>query len=210
MPRAARVDVDDLLNRLPPRALRELGLVSAAWVYLETEMDLAIQCLLVHPKAEGVHTDALILPFNRRLTLCRQLGKKVYGADLFKQFDRVLGKVANAHGKRDPFMHGRLIPYTNRRFVIQNHRHTDSCGVFRVKENWTNADKIRAASEQISDAAAHLIAFNRKHLPGSPASWLDMPRPHTRSLPRATPTTPALQGPRGHRSGPGLKREFRY
>jgi hypothetical protein len=177
MPRAARVAIDQLLNRLPQRALRELGLVSAAWVYLETEMDLAIQCLLVHPKAKGVHNGALILPFSRRLALLRQLGKKVYGKDLFKQFERVLGKVANAHGKRGPFIHGRLIPYTSRLFVVQSHRHTNSGGMFRVSEKWSNVEKIRAASEQISDTAAYLIAFNRKHLPGSSASWLDLPRP---------------------------------
>ena len=55
MPNATRAILNDMLARIPKQALKELGLISAAWVYLETEVDFVIQALLVHPKAMGMH-----------------------------------------------------------------------------------------------------------------------------------------------------------
>ena len=199
MPNEARDTINELLSKLPKQAFSELGRISAAWVYLEIEVDLAIQCLLTHPKCKGIHEDALIIPFKRRLALLRKLGQRVYLAPVFRQFDSVLGKLANAHGKRAPFIHGRLLPYSRLRFVVENHRHTENDGTFRVHQNWTNVSKMSDAVAVILSAAAHFIAFNRKYLPGSPPSWLDIPKPPygkpAPSHPHARTSSPKRRNP---------------
>ena len=177
MPQRATASVIVLLNKLPRSALTEIGMVAAAWAYLETEFDFALECLLSNRKAKGLHDDYIIVPFKTRLVLIREAAMRVYDPPTFKEFERVLGKVANAHGHRDPIIHGRFIPYSSRRFVVENHRHTGSSGIFRVRQNWSNTDKLREAARKINEATGTLVAFNRQHLPGSPPSWLDMPRP---------------------------------
>jgi hypothetical protein len=56
MPQRATASVIALLNKLPRRALTEIGMVAAAWAYLETEFDLALECLLSNRKPRAYTT----------------------------------------------------------------------------------------------------------------------------------------------------------
>ena len=66
-----------IFNKLPRRALTELGRIAAAWAYLETEFDLALECLLVDPRCKELHDDYIILPFKTRLALMRSAASRI-------------------------------------------------------------------------------------------------------------------------------------
>ena len=173
---STKSELTQLLDALPPDAMTAVGRIAAMSAYLETEFDLALECLLRHPKAEGLHDEPLLMPFTQRLGLIREVGKRVYPAAVYTKFDQVLDRVASAHGARNSIVHGRLRNNGDGRIVVELHRHVGKGGLFRVSARAVRPERLVAISDQIADTTARLIAFNRAHLPGRPASWLDIRR----------------------------------
>src|SRR5262249_35563044 len=179
-----RDELTKLSDRLPPETMAGIGKVTATWALLEAEFDLALQCLLAHRKASGLHDDPLLITFAKRLGLIRQAAKRVYPSPIFIEFNRLLGKIASVHDARDSIVHARLVPLDDRRFTAELHRHW-SRGQWTVSVRVLRFERLAKIADQIADTAARLISFNRRHLPGRPASWLDI-RPPSLGKPART------------------------
>ena len=57
---SATDQINGLLDQLSIEVTAAIGRIAAAWVYLETEFDLALECLLVHRNTEGLYQLPLI------------------------------------------------------------------------------------------------------------------------------------------------------
>ena len=166
--------ITEALDQLSNECTACIGRITAAWVYLETELDNTIQCLLTMPETDGLHDDCLLLPFKSRLALVRAAGKLFYTQMVFDLFEQVLGKVANAYGQRNPIVHGRFVATEqDGSYSVENHRQVRKDGAFKVIERTYSLKQLAAISSTVVDAAGALVDFNREHLPGRPASWLD-------------------------------------
>jgi hypothetical protein len=166
---SATDQINGLLDQLSIEVTAAIGRIAAAWVYLETEFDLALECLLVHRNTEGLHDDYILIPFKSRLAVLRAAGKLVYPQPVFSEFERVLSKVANAYGKRNPVIHGRFTGIGGGSCSVETHRHTSKGGgPFRVTTRTYSIKQLAAISSEVVDAAGTFVAFNRKHLPGGP------------------------------------------
>jgi hypothetical protein len=96
---------------------------------------------------------------------------------VFSEFERVLSKVANAYGKRNPVIHGRFTGIGGGSCSVETHRHTSKGGgPFRVTTRTYSIKQLAAISSEVVDAAGTFVAFNRKHLSRRPASVLDLRR----------------------------------
>jgi hypothetical protein len=174
---SATDQINGLLDQLSIEVTAAIGRIAAAWVYLETEFDLALECLLVHRNTEGLQDDYILIPFKSRLAVLRAAGKLVYPQPVFSEFEQVLSKVANAYGKRNPVIHGRFTGIGGGSCSVETHRHTSKGGgPFRVTTRTYSIKQLAAISSEVVDAAGTFVAFNRKHLPGRPASVLDLRR----------------------------------
>jgi hypothetical protein len=189
---SATDQINRLLDQLSTEVTVAIGRIAAAWVYLETEFDLALACLLTDPRTKGLHDDYILLPFKSRLAIVRAAGKLVYTQSVFVEFERVLSKVANAHGKRDPIIHGRFIAEGAGSCTVENHRHTGKGGdPFKITYQTYSAKQLTAISNTIVDAAGTFVAFNRQNLRGRPAAWLDIRRRPSGQLVQTLP--PSIQ-----------------
>lgn len=174
--RKATAEILQLLGDLPRDTLAAVGRITAIWAHLECEFDVAIKCLLSNRKADGLHYH-LALPFNRRLEILRTAGRRVYNPPVFAEFERVLSAVANAHGKRSPIVHGRIVPSGDGRIDIEEHHHRSKDGSWRVTTTTYTLKRLIGIGNDVARAAGLFVAFNRRYLPGLPATWLDRSRP---------------------------------
>jgi hypothetical protein len=163
--RTATSEILQLLADLPLDTLAAVGRIMALWAHLECEFDLAIKCLLTNRKAEGLHDDHLALPFVRRLEILRAAGRRVYDPRVFAEFERVLGAVANAHGKRALIVHGRIVPGGEGRIDVEEHRHTGRDGSWRVTTRAYTLKRLIGIGNDIAKAAGRFVAFNRRTFP---------------------------------------------
>ena len=167
------LDYSAVSTYLPTSILTALGRVAAHWGFLETEFDVMVAALVVHPDFEQERY--LQIPFKSRLSLARRAAAKIHQPEQAKELGRVLDRIANARGKRDPLMHGRIEVAGDRQSIyVENHYHTNRDGSWRVRRKPYSVRKIDGAAQTILNAANALVAFNRKHGLSLPATWLDV------------------------------------
>lgn len=166
------LDYSTVASHLPESVLTHLGRVAAFWGYLETDFNLTLARLVL---AAGLESDKYLrTPFNSRMALAHKASKAVHTDNQQVQFGRVLGKIANASGKRDILMHGRIEVCGDQLSIyVESHNHNSRNGEWSIKREKYSPRRLAGASTTIINAANALVDFNRQTEASLPATWLD-------------------------------------
>lgn len=152
---------------LTPEHLQAIGLLSARWSFLESEIDFTVSAL------GSLVEDDQLLPasFQKRLKLWRKLARKMYEDD--KVVADNAGLLVDAakflHDDRCYVLHGRIFYRPTEPGVLQveSHKHRAE---WRINRTITTVADIHRVIEEIERTTKELIRFNRKHLPAHPPS----------------------------------------
>jgi hypothetical protein len=175
-----------------------LGLFSAHWAYLESEMDFTVAAL--RQLVEGDFR--LPFPFKERAALWKKLSRKFYSTASPKwhaQIDLFIEQIETAHAWRSLYQHGRILGDPSHKtddIAITKNEHRKAG--WTVVPHTVSPKQIRSMAEAMGRMTIALVKLNKLHLPAEPfALPCKFPR-----LP-STYRHPDLPGPKN--SGPSAQ-----
>jgi hypothetical protein len=148
--------------------LASLGLFSAYWTYLETELDFTITAMSHHVTG----SQRMPFPFDDRMDHWRKMIAQYPLSNYAKKLYRSIIVVAHkAHDRRSKFLHGRVVGdprRRTRRLCFEHHRHRQ--GNWSVNPITIEPRELRRMARIIGSVTRTLISLNRRYLKVSPQS----------------------------------------
>ena len=160
--------------------LEVLGLFTAQWSFLETEIEMTISCL-------GANVDgdqSVPFSFNDKLKRWRKLAKAIYKeAQVFAECEKIINDSKSAQHLRGILAHGRIEGDPSGRiksFWVEHNRHRRD--EWNVQPYNLPVRGVRKWAMELGRLSIELIKFNKKHLPGEPYTLPRkfVPRPKAR------------------------------
>jgi hypothetical protein len=177
------VRIKPIVLGLNKTQLEALGLFTAQWTFLETEIEFTISCL-----GAAVDNDQTVpFPFDQKIKRWKRLAKAHYTDSVtFAHCEKLIADAKSAQNLRTIFAHGRLEgdPTGKKKSIFIEHNRHRRTG-WHVQPYNFPASAVRRWAIEVGRLSASLIKFNLKHLPGRPGT---LPRKfasqHLRPYPR--------------------------